>query len=312
MNGVERWYQKANALALAPNLTSLDRRAVTLLLAVAESETKCGDAWPGEHNWGATTARKLHPDELAVLTSAGIAPSVGAGHLDVETRARAALAAAVAAGKIPDPGPTVALHCDSAPGLGAYFVWFAAFPTDVAGAAYFASFFRTTEERSAIASGNPRSLASAMYAARYFSGFHVRDAEYELRNGRWVMLGPGEKPTGAPIASGADLNVNDYTTNISRIMPGIAAALAAWTPGAEPPPAYTEPAAPADLSTIQGVQHALNQLGASPQLVEDGVAGPKTQRAVREFQFAHGLTTDGIVGPKTRDVLAAALAGISA
>ena len=35
------------------------------------------------------------------------------------------------------------------------------------------------------------------------------------------------------------------------------------------------------------------------QLVVDGVYGPKTQAAVREFQRRSGLASDGIVGPKT-------------
>ena len=34
-------------------------------------------------------------------------------------------------------------------------------------------------------------------------------------------------------------------------------------------------------------------------LVADGIFGPRTEEAVREFQNLHGLTVDGIVGPKT-------------
>lgn len=47
------------------------------------------------------------------------------------------------------------------------------------------------------------------------------------------------------------------------------------------------------------VQHALNVLGASPQLTEDGNYGPKSVAAVKGFQSSIGLSADGIVGPKT-------------
>lgn len=37
----------------------------------------------------------------------------------------------------------------------------------------------------------------------------------------------------------------------------------------------------------------------------DGVYGPKTKQAIREFQQKHGLSADGVVGPNTRKVLLA-------
>lgn len=39
----------------------------------------------------------------------------------------------------------------------------------------------------------------------------------------------------------------------------------------------------------------------------DGIAGPKTEAAVRDFQREHGLTVDSIVGPATRATLIRAL-----
>jgi murein L,D-transpeptidase YcbB/YkuD len=51
------------------------------------------------------------------------------------------------------------------------------------------------------------------------------------------------------------------------------------------------------------VQIQLNQLGASPTLATDMIFGPKTQRAVKEFQTANNLDPDGIVGIKTRTAL---------
>jgi peptidoglycan hydrolase-like protein with peptidoglycan-binding domain len=37
-----------------------------------------------------------------------------------------------------------------------------------------------------------------------------------------------------------------------------------------------------------------------PKLREDGVFGPKTDNAVRDYQTKRGLTVDGVIGPKTR------------
>lgn len=46
------------------------------------------------------------------------------------------------------------------------------------------------------------------------------------------------------------------------------------------------------------IQTRLNQLGYGP-LAVDGIAGSRTEAAVRRFQRDHGLVVDGIVGPKT-------------
>ena len=38
-------------------------------------------------------------------------------------------------------------------------------------------------------------------------------------------------------------------------------------------------------------------------LIADGIFGPITQEAVKDFQKSKGLTADGIVGPKTWEAL---------
>lgn len=62
------------------------------------------------------------------------------------------------------------------------------------------------------------------------------------------------------------------------------------------------------LTTSRGVQAALNQLGARPELVVDGILGPKSRAAVAWFQASHGLTPSGNVDAATRGALARALA----
>lgn len=47
------------------------------------------------------------------------------------------------------------------------------------------------------------------------------------------------------------------------------------------------------------LQASLNKIGANPSLEVDGIVGPGTRIAVREFQASHGLTVDGLAGPLT-------------
>ena len=55
---------------------------------------------------------------------------------------------------------------------------------------------------------------------------------------------------------------------------------------------------------VKAVQAALNQVaGASDALAERGKFGPKTDKAVRQYQKDHALKPDGIVGPKTRALI---------
>lgn len=57
---------------------------------------------------------------------------------------------------------------------------------------------------------------------------------------------------------------------------------------------------------IAAIQEKLNRLGYS--LATDGVRGPATQAAVRDFQGKHGLVQDGLPGPATNAKLDALLA----
>lgn len=51
---------------------------------------------------------------------------------------------------------------------------------------------------------------------------------------------------------------------------------------------------------ISMVQSLLNlKMQSETELATDGVFGPKTEAALREWQTAQGLGVDGIVGPKT-------------
>lgn len=57
-----------------------------------------------------------------------------------------------------------------------------------------------------------------------------------------------------------------------------------------------------DLGTVRGIQNALHELGFDPGII-DGIPGPKTYHAIKEFQEANGLVADGVVGPKTKAIM---------
>ena len=93
-----------------------------------------------------------------------------------------------------------------------------------------------------------------------------------------------------------------------------AAAPAATAPQADAPAAA--PAAPGQApapaargqSNVLGIQKALQKLGFGPANL-DGVMGPPTQAAIKQFQQANGLPADGALNPQTQVALAKALRG---
>lgn len=79
----------------------------------------------------------------------------------------------------------------------------------------------------------------------------------------------------------------------ASVGPAVAAAAAAGTPPT--------------ISTLLDIQRGLNALGATPPLLADGKAGPKTVAAIRSFQMSHGLVVDGVAGTKTKLAIGIAL-----
>lgn len=202
----------------------LSTESVALLLAVADHETSCGDAWPGEHNWGA--AQK--PDSL-LSPGAKLARSYLIAHL-------APSVANVDAGRKMIEHFALdheALHVDSVAKIGAdglshthwYWQFFWAFPDDWEGAAYFVRIFGQSNFKAALAvlrgpSPTSAALAQGMYDGHYYDGSHPRTTP-----------------------EGRAANVHDYTTAIDRRLAAVRAALVDWTPS--PRPAATpEPGLP--------------------------------------------------------------------
>lgn len=145
--------------------------AMVNAMAVAELETRMGDAWPGENNWGAVMKRWLSGGESETLRASGIAASGGAAAL---AAARELLAA----------GPNESLHRDSSPGRGPFFAWFWSFPTAAQAAKKFLEVLVGVRAgvRSIIDRASPDELARAMFESHYYEGFHKDDPEANIRD----------------------------------------------------------------------------------------------------------------------------------
>lgn len=272
---------------------------VALGLSVALHETDAGDSvgWEGEHNWGAVQLRAANADELAVLSAASLDPPPmrrqivdGVPETFVETtlRVTAGGRAALEASSVA-PEPRGALHVDSSPVHGWYWVFFRRFDTDAEGARVFVDTLAThraacravLETADDLATSTAQwseasALAAAMYASRYFEGVH-----------------DPTKP------GGKQANIDDYAKAIVAELGACLPALEGWTPGASPP------ADVIDLATIEGVQSAFNAIGTpGTPLTVDGDPGPKTRAVVKTFQEEQALDADGKVGPHTRTALA--------
>jgi lysozyme len=108
-----------------------------------------------------------------------------------------------------------------------------------------------------------------------------------------------------PGIPGTGMDANRFNGTIDDLR-AYSRAYVASRGGAAPP--VPQPRPNPDLTTILGVQQALNYLGADPKLKEDGVLGPKTTAAIIAFQQRVGLVPDGVVGPKTRAAIEVAIA----
>lgn len=273
---MSRYHQKAQAVvdAYSKRYGKLpSRNAVVLLCAVAEHETRCGDAWNHAHNWGAIQRRTMTPAERAIAQAGGTPPPTDAYE---------------------------ELHGDSSPINGRYQAWFWKFPDDVQGANQLLGVL--VENRGSIKARIDTlatdELARLMYLTRYFEGFHDPRPK------------PGEIVPPGGLTEGQLANIADYAAALRRSATAFTTGLGAWKPG-DPIPVMA-PNKP-DLSTIEGVQIALTKLGYDPGAIdgEDGPrTRAAVQKFQSEHQPDAG-PVDGVAGAKTRAALAAALAKVT-
>jgi peptidoglycan hydrolase-like protein with peptidoglycan-binding domain len=244
---------------------------VALCLAVAEHETRCGDAWPGEFNYGAVQ----DSDKVAQATLRDCLRKEGlAAHPSRVAEAKAILNRY--------GYRTDGLHVDSSPGKGYYWVYFRTFADDEQGASYFVKIIAVDRPscKGELETGNAYGLAAAMYRTHYYEGFYKPGHHYERQaSGKWTEV-PSKTSSSW---TGEELNISAYASALQRLVPTITAALAG-------PRTLRRGDRGEDVKAVQRV------VGVE----DDGIFGRKTEAAVILWQQSNHLTADGIVGPLTR------------
>jgi hypothetical protein len=171
---VNRYEEKAQVLVAAWESlfgTAPGFVAMVNAMSVAELETRLGDAWPGENNWGAVVKRGLSKAEIETLKAHGVSAARGGSGL-------------AAARQLLTPGPNEALHRDSSPEFGPFFAWFWSFETPTQAARKFVDVLVRARPgvRAIIDTATPEDLARAMYESHYYGGFHKDDPEANIRD----------------------------------------------------------------------------------------------------------------------------------
>lgn len=241
--------------------------------------------------------RTLDATERSFVAS--ITPSVGKGHEDKAREAeRWILTADI-------ERPHGQIHCDSAPGLGAYFVWFATFPTPAEGFQYYWGIVAGRPGRPPkparavlLAPGSSEDqFARALYYQHYYTGFH--DPKALMADGR----------------SGAEHNIDEYAAALRQLRPQIQGILAGTIApdhvvrrsirlGSFGPDVaiwegvLANDTKPDTWKTASGEQRVWRDEWMWP-IVPDEAFDERTAAATECWQARHGLKADGWVGPAT-------------
>jgi peptidoglycan hydrolase-like protein with peptidoglycan-binding domain len=117
------------------------------------------------------------------------------------------------------------------------------------------------------------------------------------------MLSEQQQP-----AAGAAMTATAVTEPVAPVATPVAAATSAVTQAANAAVEQVAGATATDNPTPQQIQQALKNMGLYAGKI-DGSMGPKTKKAIEEFQSRNGLNPDGKVGPKTWAKLSTHLTG---
>ncbi|MDA9468110.1 peptidoglycan-binding protein [Bradyrhizobium sp. CCBAU 53415] len=145
-------------------------------------------------------------------------------------------------------------------------------------------------------------IARMLFRLEAFNGFgyHAKGVNSPYLYGGSSLYGPPEARAGKFVRDHVfDSNHVDSQLGTAVILQAMMSQDSSITLDGGPQFAgRTEPEDDA-ASTVILMQQALNKLGASPPLVEDGISGPKTRAAVSQFQQQNGLRDTGLLDAAT-------------
>jgi lysozyme family protein/peptidoglycan hydrolase-like protein with peptidoglycan-binding domain len=147
------------------------------------------------------------------------------------------------------------------------------------------------------------SIARTLYRLEAFNGFgyHSQGVNSPYLYGGSTLYGPPEARAGKYIRDHVfDPSFVDTQLGTAVVLHAMMSLDPSITFGDSPQiaPAHLEPDDEM-ASSVLAMQKALNELGADPQLAEDGISGPMTKAAVSRFQQQHSLKDTGLLDGTT-------------
>jgi lysozyme family protein/peptidoglycan hydrolase-like protein with peptidoglycan-binding domain len=141
------------------------------------------------------------------------------------------------------------------------------------------------------------SIARTLFRLEGFNGYgyHSRKVNSPYLWSGSTVYGPPEERAGKFVADGVfDPNKVDPQLGVAVILKELMALDPSISFGAPSAPTGSlEPDVPLAEDVLE-VQQSLNKLGIDPQLVEDGINGPRTMAAISLFQQQNGLKDTGL------------------
>jgi lysozyme family protein/peptidoglycan hydrolase-like protein with peptidoglycan-binding domain len=142
------------------------------------------------------------------------------------------------------------------------------------------------------------SIARTLFRLEGFNGFgyHSRGVNSPYLWSGSTIYGPPEERAGKFVADGVfDPNKVDPQLGVAVILKELMGLDNSIIFGAAPSTPSGSPEPDVSLADdVLHVQQSLNKLGIDPQLVEDGINGPRTKAAVSLFQRQNGLNDTGL------------------